>query len=127
MSSAALNRIQEIAALRDGWDGADAKAPASLAVLNCLKVIQGVLAENLPVPDIAPRPDGSVVFAWTSDDCDAEALFMSDNTIVYDMIDKTTAEHHRTHDPNVDASRIADWLQPITQAQPWTPHRRKAK
>ncbi len=34
---------------------------------------------------------------------------------------------HRTHDPNGDARRIADWLQPITQAQPWTPHRRTAK
>lgn len=61
--------LDEIAALRDDWDGQGAKAPLPVAVAEARRLAEKF--RGAPADRVVAGPDGSVVFEWRA------ALFLS--------------------------------------------------
>jgi hypothetical protein len=60
--------LSQLAALagecaEDGWDGADAVAIDPVAVRSVERFVR-VLPEDMPLPELAPDPDGSISLDW---------------------------------------------------------------
>lgn len=66
---AELRRLQQLAQLARGWDGADAHPLAPVAVAHAALMAYSVLTRHGDAPTfIAPIPDGGVQVEWESDD-----------------------------------------------------------
>ena len=80
---AASERLDELAAMTDGWfDGAGART--STAALGAARdTLELLSADELPVPRIYPTMDGGVRFEWTIGD--ADAALEADATGVLEM------------------------------------------
>lgn len=63
----AIDRIDEIAELRDGWSGEGSLAPTERIILAARTIAVGLLAER-PGAEIAAMPNGTIAFDWETAD-----------------------------------------------------------
>lgn len=61
----ALARIQELAELNDNWDSYGAISPTKQAILGAVQLINDLLDETSPAPDIFPVPNGNLQLEWS--------------------------------------------------------------
>ena len=63
--TAAIARIRDLASecARSGWDGAEARAISPAAALKAQELLRA-LPGDLPLPEVAPEPEGSISFDW---------------------------------------------------------------
>lgn len=76
-----------------GWDGAGAEAISEQAAERAACLIQ-VLPENLPLPEVAPEPDGSISLDWIQSRGRLLSLSIgSGNRLPYAWVEGATSGH----------------------------------
>jgi len=63
--AAVISRIAEVSDQcgKPGWDGDDAEAVSEISVAQALDFIRA-LPDGLPLPEVAPEPDGAISLDW---------------------------------------------------------------
>jgi hypothetical protein len=57
-------KLDQLGQLKDGWDGDRSRAPEFVSLYVGHGLIQSVVRDNGPTPQITPTPDGGVVVDW---------------------------------------------------------------
>jgi hypothetical protein len=115
--SAVIERIYEVAAgcENDGWDGEDASGISSAVYERAIGFIRA-FPDGLPLPEVAPEPDGSLSLDWIV----ARAIMFSvsvgeTNRLAFAWIDGTDRGHGVARfDGDAIPARVLDGIREIT-------------
>ena len=72
---ATLNALKTLLNLQDNWDSYGASKPQETAVMQGLKLLWQVMANNSPAPGVVPLSDGGIQFEWHRNNQDLEITF----------------------------------------------------
>lgn len=103
--SRALSKIQELVAghAEAGWDGEGAEPVSRLAATRAERLIRA-LPNNLPVPEFAPEPDGSISLDWIHSRTRLISVSVGEtDRLAYAWLDGTDRGHAVAH---FDGERI---------------------
>ncbi len=86
----AAERLNELVALTEGWDGKRAPAVAEQAFLTAARVLGELAEEQIPRPDISPSLDGGLLLEWDRDGFDLDVFVEPDGaaTVYYEHGDR---------------------------------------
>lgn len=92
---AILARLDELAGLKEDWDGYGAYPPSSVALTVAAQFVDQILREPLPPPIVVPVPSGGVQLEWAAGSVeidleigpDGSAVFVCDDHGARDQLD----------------------------------------
>lgn len=71
----ALNAINQVITLEEGWDSYGGQSTTIQAVLRALDFMNGILTSEAPMPQITAVPDGGLQLEWHTPGRDLEVEF----------------------------------------------------
>lgn len=117
--SSVIDRIHELAleCAAANWDGEDGAALSSHVVARAVSFVR-VMPYDLPLPDVAPEPDGSISFDWI---VTRRRMFSVSvgvtNRLSFAWIDGTDRGHGVARfDGDTIPSRVLDGIRHVTHA-----------
>lgn len=93
--SAALSQLRSLAneCAEPGWDGQEATAISPVALLHAERFIRALPA-NVPLPEFAPEPDGSISLDWIQSRSRLFSLTIGEsNRLAYAWLDGSDKGH----------------------------------
>ncbi len=84
--AAVTDRLNELAALPEGWDGKRAPAVAPQACVSAARMLSELAEELVPRPDISPSLDGGLLLEWDRDGVELDIFIEPDGsaTVYYE-------------------------------------------
>jgi hypothetical protein len=74
--SVTLASLTRLLNLQDNWDSYGGRKPQHIAVIQGLKLLSQVMANNTPAPSVVPLSDGGIQFEWHRKSQDLEIAFL---------------------------------------------------
>ena len=93
--SAAISKLRSLASecAQEGWDGDQAAAIHPAAVINTERLLRA-LPQSVPLPELAPEPDGSLSLDWIQSKTRLFSLSVgAGNRLAYAWLDGTDKGH----------------------------------
>jgi hypothetical protein len=96
----------------EGWDGEEGVSISSLVINHAMNFIRS-LPDDVPSPEVAPEPDGSISFDWISSRNRIFSVSVGlDDRLAFAWIDGTDSGHGVTHRDAI-APRMLDIIRRI--------------
>jgi len=76
-------KVQELAAMPEGWDGHGSRRIQSASSANMLRILHAIAKMDLPSPHISPISGGALQIEWSLKNRDLEIVTYADGSIHY--------------------------------------------
>ena len=107
-------KLNELTALRRGWDGHRAKPVSFDTAHFALKMLESICREEAPAPQIVPGTGGDLQIEWHTDHGDLELHVLSPNNVRAWFAPIDDAEGSETALTN-DFTEVARWVHELTE------------
>lgn len=112
--TAIRERLSRILALGSGWDGYAAPHISPETAIFTSQILERLCRPNLPVPDISPLSDGSLMLEWISP---AQCLTLeierpNSISVICEKPDGTLEETRISSDMSLPEKKLADFVAP---------------
>ncbi|NOT59402.1 MAG: hypothetical protein HOP19_04165 [Acidobacteria bacterium] len=106
----ALNKIVELAALPENWDGYGSRRIQSAAQHQTTNLIEKLSQTALPAPQIFPVPGGGLQLEWQTEQSGAELEILPDGSMQY-LIEDASHEMREGTASELEVTRLVRWLE----------------